>query len=153
MDKKAYKKKVMEQAIKYQEAIVSDFKTRIKELREGEQQGQDDKYEYDQQGQEDESAIVINRIADELNFVVAELDFLKQMKTAENILDEVTLGAVVKTDKMTFFPSVSIESFEVEGDALFGISREAPIYQEMKGKKKGDSFALNDRTYKILDVF
>ncbi|MBD3629426.1 hypothetical protein [Cyclobacterium sp.] len=153
MDKKEYKKKVMEQAIKYQEAIVSDFQTRIRELREGEQQAQDDKYEYDQQGQEDESAIVINRIADELNFVVAELDFLKQMKTAENIFDEVTLGAVVKTDKMTFFPSVSIENFEVEGEALFGISREAPIYKEMKGKKKGDSFGLNDRTYKILDVF
>lgn len=143
----------MEQAIKYQEAIVSDFRTRIRELREGEQQSQDDKYEYDQQGQEDESAIVINRIADELNFVVEELDFLKQMQTADNLFDEVTLGAVVKTDQMTFFPSVSIEKFEVEGKELFGISQKAPIYKEMKGKKKGESFTLNGRTYRILDVF
>jgi len=153
MDRKAFKKKVMEQAIKYQEAIVSDFRTRIKELRDGEQQAQGDKFEYDQQGQEDESAIVINRMADELNFVVEELDFLKQMKTANNIFDEVTLGAVVHTDKMTFFPSVSIENFDVEGESLFGISQKAPIYKEMQGKKKGDTFSLNDRTYKILDVY
>ncbi len=153
MEKLTHKKKVMEQAIRYQEAIVADFRKRIQELREGEQQTQDQLYEYDQQGQEDESAIVINRIADELNFVIEELDFLKQMKTATNLFEEVTLGAIVKTDKMTFFPSVSIENFEVDGENIFGISRKAPIYKEMVGKKKGDSFSMNGRTYTILDLY
>ncbi|WP_162340240.1 hypothetical protein [Cyclobacterium salsum] len=153
MEKLAYKKKVMEQAILTQEALVADFRNRIKELRDGEQQTQDQPFEYDQQGQEDESAIVINRMADELNFVIEELDFLKQMKTAANLFEEVTLGAIVKTDKMTFFPSVSIENFEVDGENLFGISRKAPIYAEMEGKKKGDSFSMNDRSYTILDVY
>ncbi|MDN3690756.1 hypothetical protein [Cyclobacterium jeungdonense] len=153
MEKLAYKQKVMDQAILTQEALVADFRNRIEEMRDGEQQPQDQNFEYDQQGQEDESALVINRMADELNFVIEELDFLNQMKTSTNLFDEVTLGAIVKTDKMTFFPSVSIENFEVDGENLFGISREAPIYAEMKGKKKGDSFSMNGRTYKILDVF
>jgi transcription elongation GreA/GreB family factor len=153
MEKLAHKKKVMVEAIKHQESIVSDFRQRILEIRDGEQQPQDEPQEYDQQGQENESALVINRLARELNFVIEELDFLKQMKTADNHFSEVSLGAIVKTDKMTFFPSVSLEEFEVDGDKLFGISREAPIYKEMLGKKKGDSFSMNGQNYKILDVY
>ncbi|EPR71413.1 hypothetical protein [Cyclobacterium qasimii] len=153
MDKLAYKKKVMEEAINHQESIVADFRQRINEIRAADQQPQDEPQEYDQQGQENESANVINRISRELNFVIEELDFLKQMKTSANLFDEVTLGAVVKTDKMTFFPSVSLEQFEVDGHTLFGISREAPIYNEMKGKKKGDAFSLKGQNYKIIDVY
>ena len=153
MEKLAHKKKVMVEAIKHQESIVSDFRQRIQEIRDGEQQPQDEPQEYDQQGQENESALVINRLARELNFVIEELDFLKQMKTADNHFSEVSLGAIVKTDKMTFFPSVSLEEFKVDGDKLFGISRDAPIYKEMLGKKKGDSFSMNGQNYKILDVY
>ena len=153
MDKIAYKKKVMDAAIKRQEEIVKDFRTRIDEMREGEKSSNNETFEYDQQGQEDENALVINRISDELNFVVDELDFLNQMKTEENLFEEVTLGAIVKTDKMTFFPSVSIEQFKVESDLLFGLSTKAPLYQEMKGKKKGETFSFNGTQYKIADVF
>ncbi|MBR9774300.1 MAG: hypothetical protein GYB55_04545 [Cytophagales bacterium] len=153
MEKLNFKKRVMEEAVRRQVSIVSDFRQRIKEIREGEQQPQDEPVEYDQQGQEDESALVINRIGRELDFVIDELDFLKQMRTADNILDEVTLGAIVITDSMTFFPSVSLEQFEVDGQNLFGISKNAPLYKEMKGKKKGDTFGLNGKSYKILDLY
>jgi len=153
MEKLAYKKRVMDEAINHQESIVSDFRQRIKELREGDQQPQDEPQEYDQQGQENESALTINRIGKELDFVIEELNFLKQMKTANNIFTEVTLGAVVKTDKITFFPSVSLEQFEVDGNTLFGISREAPIYNVMQGKKKGESFSLKGQNYKIIDIY
>lgn len=153
MDKIAYKKQVIEAARKRQEAIVNDFQTRIEEMRAGEESSNEENFDYDQQGQEDENALVINRIADELNFVVEELDFLNQMRTDQNLFDEVTLGAIVKTDKMTFFPSVSIEYFDVEDEQLFGISRNAPLYQEMKTKKKGETFSFNGEKYKILDVF
>jgi hypothetical protein len=153
MEKLAFKKEVMDEAIKHQESIVEDFRYRIKEIRDGEQQPQDETHEYDQQGQEEGTAMVINRMAQELNFVIAELDFLKQMKTSGNLLEEVTLGAIVETDKMTFFPSVSLEQFKVGENELFGISREAPIYAEMQGKKKGDSFSMKGQTYKIIDVF
>ncbi|MEX2565957.1 MAG: hypothetical protein WD431_08450 [Cyclobacteriaceae bacterium] len=153
MDKIAYKKQVMEAARKRQKEIVDDFRTRIDEMREGEKSSNNENFEYDQQGQEDENAIIINRMADELNFVVEELDFLNQMKTDQNLFEEVTLGAIVKTDQMTFFPSVSIEYFEVEGKQLFGISRNAPLYKEMKTKKKGDGFSFNGEKYKIVDVF
>lgn len=153
MEKLAYKKRVMDEAIIHQESIVSDFRQRIKEIREGERQTQDEPQEYDQQAQENESALSINRISRELNFVIEELNFLKEMKTADNIFTEVTLGAVVKTDKMTFFPSVSLEQFEVDGNTLFGISREAPIYNVMQGKKKGDSFNLKGQNYKIIDIY
>lgn len=153
MDKLDFKKRVMDEAVRHQESIVSDFRQRIKEIKEGDQQPQDEPAEYDQLGQEDESAHIVNRIGRELDFVIEELNFLKQMRTSDNILDEVTLGAVVKTDSMTFFPSVSLEQFEVDGHTLIGISKNAPLYKEMKGKKKGETFSLNGKSYKILDLY
>lgn len=58
-------------------------------------------------------------------------------------------GAVVVTDKMTLYICVSIESFEVNGHALFGISTKTPIYASMRGLEKGKTFQFNETVYDI----
>lgn len=62
-------------------------------------------------------------------------------------------GAVVVTDQRIFFISTSIEQVEVNGQSVFGISLKAPIYGNMKGKKKGESFSFGGVNYKILDLY
>lgn len=88
-----------------------------------------------------------------------ELDFLKyEMQILRNLdmkktYDTVSLGAVVVTDKRTFFVSVSIEEVEIGDHKVFGLSTEAPIYNKMKDKSKGDTFEMNGLAYKILNVY
>jgi hypothetical protein len=62
-------------------------------------------------------------------------------------------GTVVRTDKETFFISVGIEEFNVDGQPVFGISVQSPIYRVMKGKKVGEHFTYNGITCLIEEIF
>ena len=93
-------------------------------------------------------------MGEQLKFADAEMRLLTEMKSRlAGLNDSVQLGSIVVTDKEVFFVSTSIERFEVDGKSLFGLSAQAPLYQTMRGKKKGDSFTYNKKTYKIKEVF
>jgi hypothetical protein len=42
--------------------------------------------------------------------------------------------------------------FDLDGIHIIGISSESPIYTEMKGLEKGDSFNFTDKSYTILEI-
>lgn len=70
-------------------------------------------------------------------------------------------GAVVVTDKQKFFLSVGAGKFMVPfrqvadkpQEVFFAISANVPIYQAIRGKKEGDSFAFNGMTQKIVEIY
>lgn len=136
-----------------QAVIISDFRVRINDMMEGGAEISQDMLDVEQKSLDEASKEEVSHLADQLNFALAELDRLERMQVGDRLNDHVSMGAVVKTDKMTFYPSVSLERFEVNGEELFGISDQAPLYQAMKGKKAGDTFGYGENSYKILDVF
>lgn len=95
---------------------------------------------------------LIEAMGKELLFVKSELEILRSIDP-ENGADSVERGAVVITDRRTFFISVSSEEMEINGNKVFGMSERAPLYNQMKGLKKGDSFAFNNMSYQIIDVY
>lgn len=97
-------------------------------------------------------AELINNLGKELNFAQREMFFLNNLDPLKTS-DTVEPGAVVVTNKLTFYISASIERFDVDGNEFFGISVKAPIYAEMAGLKKGAMFKYNETEYEILDIF
>ena len=95
---------------------------------------------------------LMNAIGLELDFAKREMEFLKNLDVSKEY-EIIEPGAVVETEKMTFYICVSIEEFEVGGSKLFGISTKAPLYLEMNGLKTGDTFSFNKQTYTIKDVY
>lgn len=153
MDKLRFKQKVLEVARARQQDLINDFRNRINEIRNGAGHINEQVYEMDQ-GSFDESSIeMINGLADQLNFAVEEIDQLDEMKTKIGLHDKVMRGSVVKTDKKTFYPSVSIEDFTVDGQKMFGISTKAPLYASLEGKKAGDVVKYDGDSYRILEVY
>lgn len=148
-----FKNKVLEKAKERQQEIIDDFKTSIEELTKSEMNINDGQLDLDQQSMDAASNELIDKLGGQLNFVLDEMEFLKQMRVADEPHENVVLGSIVKTDKMTFYPSVSIEKFDVDGKELFGISAQAPLFKEMKGKKVGDSFSFHDQHYTIEEVY
>lgn len=150
METLTLKSKVFESAKAKQMELIEDFRARIAELEKSE-----DSINEDQHGSQEihdaGSLELINSLGNELKFAAEELYLLKQLD-ADKVCDTIQLGAIVKTDKMTFFPSVSLEVFEVDGDEYFGISEHAPLYKEMQGKKAGESFSFKDNIYQVLEV-
>ena len=67
--------------------------------------------------------------------------------------DTVDYSSIVVTDKQRIFISVGMGKFISGGDTYFGISAQVPIFQVIKGKKKGDEFVFNGVRQKVLEVF
>jgi hypothetical protein len=65
----------------------------------------------------------------------------------------VASGAIVVTNRGTFFVSASLEKFTVDGKVYTGISLSSPLYQAMHGKVKGDTISFRGTSYKIKDLF
>jgi hypothetical protein len=71
--------------------------------------------------------------------------------TAKN--DCAEFGAVVITDKSNFFIAISIGKITIDGELFYAISPNVPLYQSMKGLKKGDTFEFNKQKHRIIDIY
>lgn len=149
-----FKRKLLEASIKKHQSVIDDLQNSIKELLGNEEIINEDESDMSLQGFKTEQIQKANLIGNQVSFANDEMTLLNNMLPGiEDIHDEVILGSVVVTDKMNFFVSASIEQFEVEGIKIFGLSTESLLFQDMKGKRKGDKFSFKDQEYKILDLF
>lgn len=153
LDKLAFKKKIHDEAIASVEKTVKDLKKEIALIKHGEMVIDEDQFDMDQQAQGEAAHEVIHELAGQLHFELEELDKLHRMDIKLPLLQTVAPGAVVVTNRKTFYISVGIEDFWVENREVFGLSPLAPIYEVMDGKRKGDSFFFRDIDYTIEDIF
>ncbi len=87
------------------------------------------------------------------------LDNSRKMKEKLSRIDQkhysesIDFGSVVETSENYYYISVALGKIVLEeGSTVFAISTDAPIYQEMKGKKAGESFSFNGKEHKIIKV-
>ena len=145
----AYKKLVLEKAKEKQQALIKDFRTRIKHIMQSEFQTNKAGINLARQALEDAGKEEVNILADQLNFAVEEMDLLNKIKVEEPLHQQAQFGSIVETENQTIFVSVSLEEFEVNGRTIFGMSTKAPSYNDLLGKKAGQQFL----GCAVLDVF
>lgn len=87
------------------------------------------------------------------------LDQARQMKETLGSIDQeyhspsVDFGSLVETDQSYYYVSVPLGAIEMDdGSTVMAISTEAPIYNELRGKREGDTFTYNDRHFKIVNL-
>lgn len=61
-------------------------------------------------------------------------------------------GSLVKTDKGSFYLSVSAGTLNLGSDKYFAVSVQSPVGVKLKGKKPGEHFELNGARYEVLDI-
>ena len=83
---------------------------------------------------------------------ISGIDTLRQID-ANRKLSVVQLGSVVITDRQKLFIAISLGEVKVNGDAYFAISVQSPLFQQMDGKKAGDTFEFRDVKHTIKEVF
>lgn len=152
MENKVSKKQILEAGLKAQEAIIHDFTSRIEELKSTGQQYASEQQDSGALSMSQDTEEQASLMSEQLQMLQEEMDKLKRI-SADEVHDNVHLGSVVVTEQQRFFVSVSIERFKCDGLEYFGVSTKAPIYKAMEGKKKGESFDVNGRAFKILDLF
>lgn len=133
-----------------QQELIENFEAEIASLKK-------EMFSHDvSQSQGDSSSVERNellvRYEEEMIFLNNELQTLESIDPSKET-DKVELGSVVVTDQRTFYVCVSIEQIEVEGQKIFGLSVNAPIYEAISQTSKGDEVPFNGIDYKILDVY
>lgn len=87
------------------------------------------------------------------------LDTAQTMKLTLNRVDRehysefIKFGSVVETEENYYFIACGLGNVQMDdGSTVYVISTEAPIYEKLKDKKAGDTFNLNEKDIKILEV-
>lgn len=150
MQMRTEKSAIHQACIQRQEELIHNFQSKVEDLKK-------ELFAHDSiPSQEDhnpaERIEILDSMEKELNFLHFEMNILRNLNPNE-VSEDVQPGAVVVTDKRTFYICVSIEEIEVEGKNVFGISTQAPLYQVMMHKKKGDNFSFNNTQYIIEDLY
>lgn len=67
--------------------------------------------------------------------------------------ETVNFGSLVETDSNYYFIAAPLGEIQLEdGSKVYVLSKEAPIYQVMKGRKAGEKFNFNDQEIQIREV-
>ena len=69
------------------------------------------------------------------------------------VLDTAKLGSIVVTDKLKVFLSWNLGKIPVGKDTYFVISTQAPLFDAIAGKKKGETFDFRGEKHKVLEVY
>lgn len=146
------KNDILKAGLEKQQAIIADFRHRISDVMDSEGSSKKEEYDNFHQTFTSETLAEVNILNNEIEFAAHELEEMRRIN-CNHPHDKVEYGAVVKTDRRTFFVSASLEDFNVGGDHYFGISVHSPIYCAMKGKKAGDRFKTRDVQYVIEEVY
>jgi transcription elongation GreA/GreB family factor len=152
MDKLALKKRILEESTNIQRELRDDLRQASQERLQSTDQNDDDDFTDRYESTREEVLDEIGQVAPQTDAAEYQLQLLNRIDT-DTLHDQVTIGSVVLTDSQQFFVSTSLPKFRVDGQEYIGVSTESPVYQAMKGKKKGDTFALNGVKYHIEDVF
>jgi len=77
---------------------------------------------------------------------------LEQMKNSDLMPESVIVGSLVKTEKGDFYIGIPIGMVEIESNSYAIISSSSPVGVLLMGKKPGDSFLFQNKTYKINEI-
>ncbi len=152
MDKLSLKKEILEAGKAKMRTVINDFQERIDELKAVTIGDDFQETASQSESRKDSDIELLDTLATQMDFAQAELETLNLIDPAL-AHSKIEFGSVVVTDKRTFFVSTGIEEFDVQGNAYFGISTQAPLYKGLVNKETGDKVAFNGIEYNIQDVF
>lgn len=67
-------------------------------------------------------------------------------------LEDIGFGTVVKTTGANYFISVPAGEITAGGEKFYAVGINAPVAQVLSGKKEGESFTINGRTFTIIQI-
>ncbi|WP_029331320.1 hypothetical protein [Gillisia marina] len=130
---------------------ISRYKAEMDSVKES-MEANDTHTDYDEEGNQGELLGNFEKYA-------KYLDTAQTMKLTLNKVDRehysetIKFGSVIETEENYYFIACGLGKVQMDdGSSVFVISTEAPIYEKLKGKKAGETFVLNEKEIKILEV-
>jgi len=108
--------------------------------------------DYDEEGSKGELLLDFEKYAQYLDNAQKIKETLSKVDI-DHYTEQIKFGSIVETNKQNYFIAAALGEIKLDDGALiYVISNEAPIYEELKGKKAGNTFKINNEEVKILNV-
>ena len=130
---------------------IKTYQEKMETLRES-MDANDVHTDYDEEGNK-------GQILGDFEKYAVSLDNAQKLKQKLNSVDrdhyseQIQFGSAIETRDHYYFIAGAIGEIRMDdGSKVHVISTEAPIFQQLEGKRKGDKFNINGKEMEILDV-
>lgn len=130
---------------------IENTEERLSAFVQGTLLNRDDVIDQDDQSHHRQEERLRNKLHDSVHIHQHHLDEIEALSFAAS--DVVEPGAVIKVNDSYMVISTADGNFEFDGKDFISISTKAPLYQCMKGKKKGDMCSFNNHDFKIEEIY
>ncbi len=150
MNKKHIRKDVIQHLIQLKSDEIAALVQSYKIYAEGADLDEESSLELDDFAQQSQSTDAARNIQIRINQATEDLNNFKALRP--ELIDEITEGNVVFTDKVNFVIGLSFKDFLWENNKFVGISTQAPIFEALVGKRDGDKIEFNGISYTIEEI-
>lgn len=131
--------------------LIRKYQEKMDTIRES-MEANDVHTDYDEEGSKGELLGDFERYATHLDHARTMKEKLSQVDK-DKYSEQIRFGSLIETKKAYYFIVAPIGKVSMDdGSTVQVISTEAPIYEKLEGKRKGDTFTLKDEEIEILDV-
>lgn len=150
MNKKHIRKDVIQHLIQLKQDEINALKESERIYAEGADLDEESSLELDDFAQQSQSTDSARNLQIRINQATEDLNNFRVLRP--ELIDEITEGNVVLTDKVNFVIGLSFKDFEWENKKFVGISTQAPIFEALVGKRAGDKIEFNGIKYTIEEI-
>lgn len=150
MNKKHIRKDVIQHLIQLKQDEINALKESEQIYTESADLDEESSLELDDFAQQSQSTDSARNLQIRINQATEDLNNFKVLRP--ELIDEITEGNVVLTDKVNFVIGLSFKDFEWENKKFVGISTQAPIFEALVGKRAGDKIEFNGIKYTIEEI-
>ncbi|MBW1619483.1 MULTISPECIES: GreA/GreB family elongation factor [Empedobacter] len=150
MNKKHIRKDVIQHLIQLKQDEINALKESERIYTESADLDEESSLELDDFAQQSQSTDSARNLQIRINQATEDLNNFRVLRP--ELIDEITEGNVVLTDKVNFVIGLSFKDFEWENKKFVGISTQAPIFEALVGKRAGDKIEFNGIKYTIEEI-
>ena len=150
MNKKHIRKDVIQHLIQLKQDEINALKESERIYTESADLDEESSLELDEFAQQSQSTDSARNLQIRINQATEDLNNFRVLRP--ELIDEITEGNVVLTDKVNFVIGLSFKDFEWENKKFVGISTQAPIFEALVGKRAGDKIEFNGIKYTIEEI-
>lgn len=108
--------------------------------------------DYDEEGSKGELLVAFEKYAQYLDTAQKIKETLYKVDI-EHYSEQIRFGSIVETKNKIYFIAAPLGEIKMDDESMVHvISSEAPIFEQLKGKKAGDTFMLNNDEVAIKKV-
>lgn len=133
---------IVEEKIQQFQAMIDDLRSSNTETKSS----MGDKYETSREMLQQEIMNIQRQLA------VFQEHQIQVRKLTETASETIKTGSIVKTTFGNFIIITSLGEFQVDGEKFVSISEQTPLAQQLVGKKVGDVFLIQGKSYQVLEV-